>query len=143
MWSLDLMTVTLYHKRIKVENSPTVDLILLKVYLASTFVLFLGHLGLQFTFVCSCSSVPRYRQVNGLAQPGLLPHPPGSLCHWSSLPSAGGLLTISLDLGSGNGDNHPATGVSDTYTGTILDDETEGLLYEVASPTRRRVKKIK
>lgn len=95
-----------------------------------------GHLAYS-----SLLFVPRYRQVNGLAQPGLLPHPHGGLCHWSSPPLAGGLFTISLDVCSGNRDSHPATGVSDIYTGTILDDETEGLLYKLASPTRRRVKK--
>lgn len=52
-------------------------------------------------------------------------------------------LTISLGVCSGNWDNHPATGVSDIYTDTSLDDETEGLLYKVASPARRRVKKVK
>lgn len=42
---------------------------------------------------------------------------------------------------NGNQDNHPATGVSDTFSSTILDDEIEGLLYKVASPIRRRMKK--
>lgn len=119
----------------------TVNLILLKVYLTSTFVLFLGHLDLPFTFVCSFRPVPRYMQVNGLDQPGLLPHPPGDLCHWSAVPSEGGWFAITPDVYSGNRDNHPATGVSDIYTDTVLDDKTEGLLYKKATPTRRRVKK--
>ena len=81
-------------------------------------------------------------QVSGLTQPVLLSHPPQGLCHWSALRSEGGGLAISLGTCSGNLDNHPATRVSDIYTGTILDDETEGLL-KVASPTRIRVEKIK
>ena len=120
---------------------PTVDLIMLKICLASTFVLLLGHLGLQFTFVCSCSLISRYMQVNGLSQPVLLPHPPGSLCHWSVLSSEGGGLTISLGVCGGNWDNDSVTGMSDIYAGTILDDRTEGLLNKVPSPTRRKVKK--
>ena len=114
---------------------------MLKICLVSTFVLLLGHLGLQFTFVCSCSLISRYMQVNGLTQPVLLPHPLGSLCHWSALSSEGGGFTISLGVCGGNQDNDSATGVSDIYTGIILDDRTEGLLNKVPSPTRRKVGK--
>ena len=103
---------------------------MLNICLVSTFVLLLGHLGLQFTFVCSCSLISRYMQVNGLTQPVLLPHPLGSLCHWSALSSEGGGFTISLGVCGGNRDNDSATGVSDIYTGTILDDRTEGLLIK-------------
>lgn len=104
------------------------------------FVLLLGYLGLLFTFVCSCSPAPTYMQVNGLTPPSLLPHPAEGLCYWSAVLSGEGGPII-VRVCSGNRDNHPATGVSDTYSSTILDDETERLLCKVASPTRRRMKK--
>lgn len=101
-----------------------------------------GTPGLTVHFCLFLPPGSQIRQVNGLAQPGLLLHPPRGLCHWLSLLSAGGGLTISLDVCCRNGENHPATGVSDIYIGTILDDETKGLLYKIASPTRRFKKYI-
>lgn len=67
MSCLDLMMVILPHERIPDRKlCPAVGLILLKICLASDFVLFLGHLGLHFTFVCFCSPVFRYMQVRSM-----------------------------------------------------------------------------